>query len=116
MENFDYEITESTTDLDDSDLVYVEISKEVIAKMFADAMETPENPFGEEDDSYESGEIQFIFDKDSENLQEILVFPVYADEDGDGCSNGESFIDAPNSVWEYEDLIQDVVAELRRIR
>ena len=107
---FDYEIEDVVTDLDDVDEVYVEVSKDITKQLFENARETPVNQDGEEDDSYVSGEIQFIFAKGTDNLVEILLFPVYEDDDG-GLINGD-FIDPPDSIYDNEDLINDVKSHL----
>ena len=72
--------TEAMTDLTDRDEVYATISKEDLAKLFEDAVEVPSNDDGKKDDSYVSGEVQFIFTKEGE-LEEILIAPVYETED-----------------------------------
>ncbi len=94
----DKEALEVMTDLSDRDEVYAEISKEDIAKLFADAGAVAANDDGEKDDSYVSGEVQFFFSKEGE-LNEILIAPVYETEDG--YVNGES-IDAPEALWKEE--------------
>ena len=90
--------TEAMTDLTDRDEVYATISKEDLAKLFEDAVEVPSNDDGKKDDSYVSGEVQFIFTKEGE-LEEILIAPVYETEDG--YANGEC-ISAPDALWNEE--------------
>ncbi len=101
-------------DFSDSDQVYVSISKEETEKFFKDARVTPKNEYGKEDETYTGGEIQFIFEKDGDKIQEILIFPVYSNDQG--SSNGSSFIDAPDSVWENTNLLNAVRAELKKAR
>ncbi len=90
------EFTEVMTELSDHDEVYAEISKEDLAKIFKNAKEVPVNDDGKKDDSYVSGEVQFIFSKEGQ-LNEILIAPVY--ETKDGCVNGEC-ISAPEALWD----------------
>ncbi|MBQ3905973.1 MAG: hypothetical protein II743_04315 [Lachnospiraceae bacterium] len=90
--------TEAMTDLTDRDEVYATISKEDLAKLFEDVVEVPSNDDGKKDDSYVSGEVQFIFTKEGE-LEEILIAPVYETEDG--YANGEC-ISAPDVLWNEE--------------
>ena len=92
------EFTEVMTQLSDLDEVYAEISKEDLAKILKDAKEVPVNDDGKKDDSYVSGEVQFIFSKEGQ-LNEILIAPVY--ETKDGFVNGEC-ISAPEVLWDEE--------------
>ncbi len=105
----DYEVSEVVTDLANTNEVYVKISADDLKQIYDDVGEIPVNDEGDEDDSYTEGEIQFVFDKHN-HLDEILVFPVYED---DGAVNGD-YIDAPNNIWENNELNEAVVEALRK--
>lgn len=105
---FDYEIEDVITDLEDVDEVFVEISKEITKQLFNEADDVPRNADGEEDHSYVWGELQFMFLKGTNNLCEILLFTVFEDEYDEGTCVGD-FTNAPNSVYDYKELIADVI-------
>lgn len=96
--------SEANTDLISFDTVYAEISKEQVKEIFDNAGAVPKNESLEPDGSYVSGEIQFNFDKDTDKLTEILVFPVYMDPDDSNnqCQLNGDFINAPDGLWELE--------------
>ena len=96
-------VTDIVTELEDSNQVYVQLSREDTEKIFKDMDSIPKNEYNESDDSFTKGEMQFIFSKDG-NLEEILVFPVYEDTDCDAMTNGD-FINAPNYIYESKELI-----------
>ena len=104
--NFKYVIEDVITDLEDIDEVFVEISKEDTIQLFKDAGETPCNEEGDPDEDYVNGELQFHFAKNTDDVTEILLFPVYED-DGD-MYNGD-FINLTKTIIDYKDLIADVI-------
>ena len=113
MTKLKYAITDYTTDFADSDQVYVEISKENISEIFSDANEIPRDDMGEENHDFSSGELQFIFDKDEDTLQEILAFPVY--EQDDDIVNGESFINIIDRINDETPLMTDISAIMSNV-
>ena len=103
---FNYGIEDVITDLEDIDEVFVEISKEDTIQLFKDAGETPCNEEGDPDKDYVYGELQFHFAKNTDDVTEILLFPVYEDE-GE-VYNGD-FINITNTIIDYKELIADVI-------
>lgn len=110
-QNFDYTIEDVVTNLDGVDEVYVEISKDITEQLFKSAREIPVNVNGKHDESYVSGELQFIFEKGTGNLIEILLFPVYRSSSSGDFINGD-FIDSPDSIYNNDNLISDVKSHL----
>ena len=100
-----YKIYEVNKDLSNTDEVYISISKEYTKDLFNEAGEIPYNSYGDKDESYIKGDIQYIFEKGTTNLDEILLFPVYEEEDS--FINGE-FINAPDSVVKDQELFNKV--------
>ena len=97
---FDQIITELS-----SNEVFCSVTKEEVKYLFDLKHEVPKNDEGEEDDSYVSGEVQFMFNKETDELEEILLFPVYEDGEG-GYVNGE-FIDPPDCIYSFEDSVRE---------
>ena len=97
----DMTFTEAIFELDDCDEVNARISKEDLKALYDEAHCVPCNENGEEDDTYIEGEVQFLFNKDTDVVDEILAFPVYS-EDQDAIVNGD-FIDVTTELWEYRD-------------
>lgn len=94
------EFAEVNFELDDCDEVYASISKEDVKNIFESKGYLTYNDEGDQDDSYISGEIQFIFRKNTEEIIEVLLFPCYEYED---CINNGDFIDITNEFAKYED-------------
>ncbi|ADL36331.1 hypothetical protein bpr_II394 (plasmid) [Butyrivibrio proteoclasticus B316] len=93
------EFYDTITEMNSCNMALAKVSKEDLKKIFEDAGKVPKNDCLEEDDSYIFGEIQFMFSKDMSSLDEILVFPVYGDDEG-GEVNGD-FINAPDSFTSF---------------
>ena len=88
-EDFDKTVTEE---------IYVTIPKDVTEEIFKNAGEyPPTDPYGDKNDRFCSGEIQYFFNKDKEGLtlDEAIVFAVYDQYDEASC--GESFVIVPDS-------------------
>lgn len=83
--------------------IYTEAPKEAVDYYFKKEGITPTDNDGKENENYNSGDVQFIFDADW-NLQEVLIFPVY--EDCDGYSNGENFVTITDEEFFKDDLIE----------
>lgn len=115
MDKFKYEIDNVDLELYNTDEVYVEISREDTRKMYEEIRKWPINDNSEYDDSYVSGELQFIFDKGTDHLTEVLLFPVYEDENEEEFFNGD-FIYPPGDVFNYTELIDDVKGRLLKAR
>lgn len=110
--NFKYEIYGYTLDLG-CDTVYVSLDKDTTAQMFKDRKSTPCNN-GKPDKEYVEGELQYNIAKDSDDILEILLFPVYKGA-ADWYENGD-FIIPPNYVLNNEDMKKDVISYLHQIR
>ena len=100
------------SELEDVDEVYINIEPEVVETLFREANTEPVNDEGYEDGTFVGGEIQFIFEKGTDEIDEILVFPVYS-ADEDEFINGD-FINAPASVYDYKELIDDAKKFLKQ--
>ena len=92
--------SEVIDELESCTMVCAEISKEELKDVFERKNRAPRNEDLEEDDSYVAGEVQYLFEKDMSDVQEVLVYPVYDDGEG-GFINGD-FIPAPNEYWSEE--------------
>ena len=86
-------------ELESSVMVCAEIDGEELEGIFKELGRTPRNCVLAEDDSFVVGEIQYIFEPDMSGIQEVLVYPVYADESG--FINGD-FVAAPDRYWSKE--------------
>ena len=79
------------------------ITKELTAEIFERENELPRNNELDEDWTFKEGEVQFNFDKDTMDCTEILLFPVYEDEDGNSANVGD-FI----HVDDFDNFIDEV--------
>ena len=86
-------------DMNSCNIVLAQLSKEETAKVFADARKQPKNDAMEPDDTFVSGEVHYVFDKENGALDEVLIYPTY--EEDDSLVNGD-FIEAPESFWDKE--------------
>ncbi len=77
------------------DVACAHLEKEQVAELFKDSSGIPKNDALEPDDAYTKGEIQFNFSKETEDLEEVLVFPIYEYDDSE--INGD-FIPAPDYI------------------
>lgn len=77
--------------------VCAELSKVQTRELFAAVWATPYNDLYEPDENYIGGELQFNFDKETKELTEVLLFPIYGTEDNKLCGD---FVDAPDYIWE----------------
>lgn len=100
--------TEVITELNSCNSACAEITRDEVSKIFADRRATPKDNNLEENDSFVSGEIQYVFSKDMSTLDEVLVYPVY---DNDGCLENGDFIDAPDSFWENEKAAREAIMD-----
>ena len=111
--DFKYEITGYTLELKMCDIVYVSLDKDTTAQMFRDKKSVPckdDKPNAE----YIEGEFQYNIAKDSDDILEILLFPVYKG-DADAYENGD-FIIPPDYVLNNKDVKKDVISYLHQIR
>lgn len=113
--DFKYEITDYTLELRLCDTVYVSLDKDTTAQMFKDRKSTPCNNNGKPDKEYVEGELQYNIAKDSDDILEILLFPVYKGAADGEYKNGD-FIIPPNYVLNNEDMKKDVISYLNQIR
>ena len=72
-------------------VLWAEIPKEDVKRIFEEHKKIPKNDAMEEDNSYTCGELQFNYDENGENLESVLLFPTYEVEE-DSLVNGD-FID-----------------------
>lgn len=86
-------------EMNSCNIVLAKLSKEETAKVFADARKQPKNAEIEPDDTFVSGEVHYVFDKENSTLDEVLIYPTY--EEDDSLINGD-FIEAPDSFWDKE--------------
>ena len=63
--------------LRNTDEVCCTFSKGFCRAIFEENNFTPTNPEGFHDDSFVEGELQFNFDRQTKDLVEVLLFPVY---------------------------------------
>jgi len=96
----------SIGELDGLDELYYKVSKEKTEAIYKAFSENPINPEGEPDDSYVEGDLQFHFDSESGELQEILLLPVY--DDGEGFADGD-FISLDDDY--FEDGVLEAVTD-----
>ncbi len=90
---------DTITEMNSCNMALAALTKEEVTAIFAGAGEQPKNSNMEPDDSYVSGEVQYIFDKEDNSLNEVLIYPCY--EEDDSLTNGD-FINAPDSFWGEE--------------
>lgn len=86
-------------------IICAEISKEEVLKLFNEAGQIPKNSNMEPDNSFVSGEVQYVIDKDQSSpddlkISEITIWPVYANDEDRSLENGD-FINAGDSWWKY---------------
>lgn len=117
MKKFSYEITDYTLELPSSDEVFVEIDKDTTAQMFKDQGCVPYNGYDEApDETYVAGDLQYIFAKGTDDIVELLLFPVYEDKEcKDSFENGD-FIIPPDYVFDNEEVTNAVIAYLHQVR
>lgn len=97
------ELNDVNDEFDSMTSVYMKIPKEALAKIYSDAREVPKDDCLEQNDDYIFGEVEYNFEKDTFELQEVLIRPVYSDEDGGEIAG--DFINTPDSF-----VADDVVA------
>ena len=110
---FEYQITGYTLELKMCDIVYVSLDKDTTAQMFKDRKSVPcknDKPNAE----YAEGELQYNIAKDSDDIMEILLFPVYKVGADEEYENGD-FIIPPDYVLNNEDVKKHVISYLHRI-
>ena len=95
----DMKFSDVIDELESCTMVTATLTREETEEIFKRKNRTPMNENIEPDDSYTQGEIQFLFEKDMSDVQEVLVYPVYEYEDS--IVNGD-FIPAPAEYWSEE--------------
>jgi hypothetical protein len=88
------------------------ISRADVYELFKKHNATPKNEAMEPDNNYTEGEIQFNYDKEDGSLFEILVFPIYENDDGD-IMNGD-FLNITDTNDLDEDYIKQADEELKK--
>ena len=101
-----FEFTDTILEMNSCDMVTARISKDDTLSLFKKYGQKPKNQNLEPDDDFAYGEVQFLFDKGENSIQEILLFPVYADDSGE--ENGD-FI---NVYDDFKDRIDEAYNEL----
>ena len=89
-------------------MVCVEIPREEVKQFYEQMHLSPKNSDMDDDATYTKGEIVYHFDKQEMIVGEVLLFPVYENEDGK-C-NGD-FIGAPNRYYECADEVREYVKQ-----
>lgn len=100
----EFEKVEIGKDKGSSDIVYTKTTKEEVKYLYDMVQKVPCNNKGEEDDSYIYGEVQFFFNKKTEILEEILLYPVYNKDDE--IVNGQP-IDPPECIYSFEEPVRE---------
>ena len=90
---------DTITEMNSCNTVLAELSKEETAKIFSDTGMQAKNAAMEPDDTFVSGEVHYVFDKENNTLDEVLIYPTY--EEDDSLINGD-FIEAPDPFWDKE--------------
>lgn len=111
--SFKYEIADYTLELGLCDTVYVSLDKSTTAQMFKDKKSVPRKN-DKPNKEYVEGELQYNIAKDSDDILEILLFPVYKKGTGE-YENGD-FIIPPDYVLNNKDVKKDVISYLNQIR
>lgn len=111
-----YTIEDITMGLKDSDQVYVRIAKEDTEELHRKMHSIPININGEVDFDYEFGELQFVFEKETEDIGELLLMPVYQVQENPGDYANGDFIKLPEHIFDEETMYKDVLAHLKRER
>ena len=102
------ELTDLTINELDSNQLYFGVPLAFLTETFKETNTEITDPDGNPNDNFTAAELQVIFPKDSEEIEEILLFPVFEDEDG--YANGENFV----SVSVDADLENFFIETLRR--
>lgn len=110
-----YEIEAILTEYPDVDTVCLRISDKDVKKIFEDNGQLIKD--FTEDGTLSEGEIQIYFPKDSDQVSEVLVFPVYKDyfEQDFFLQNGDDFIRV-DQFFEDKVMIQDALEKLQEVR
>jgi hypothetical protein len=111
--SFKYEIADYTLELGLCDTVYVTLDKSTTSQMFKDKKSAPRKN-DKPNKEYVEGELQYNIAKDSDDIFEILLFPVYKKGTGE-YENGD-FIIPPDYVLNNKDVKKDVISYLHQIR
>ena len=94
-----------------SDTVYLTLSKEDTSSIFQSEGELPRNNEGDEDWSFSAGDLQVMFTRGTDNLEEALLFPVY--EDGESLEDGDFTDVTENVTQEVLDYCKGLLHEKR---
>ncbi len=92
-----------------SDTVYLTVSKENTSNIFQSEGEFPRNNEGDEDWTFIAGDLQVMFTRGTDNLEEALLFPVY--EDGEALENGDFTDVTENVTQEVIDYCKELLHE-----
>lgn len=96
-----------------SDEVYARITKEELKSIYDSVNEIPCNDDYEEDENYIEGEIQFMFNPETEELEEIQIFPVYK-SDEDEYVNGDFINYIPECIYDFEEVAKEYLREEKK--
>ena len=86
---------DAIVDMNSCNIVLARLSKEEVKEIFSVVNVLPKNSDMTPDDTYDSGEMHFVFDKADGSLNEVLVYPCYGDLNGD-------FLNAPGKYFDME--------------
>ncbi len=100
LKTFKDNITEYIDTFMSCNTAFIKVDKDFVKKYFEEAGKKVINEHNKEDNTYVCGDLQFSYDKDTEDVTEVLLFPTYYD-DNLGYYNGEDFIDLTDKYSEY---------------
>ena len=95
---------DAIVDMNSCNIVLAKLSKNEVKEIFSVANVLPKNSDMIPDDTYDSGEVHFVFDKADDSLNEVLVYPCYSDLNGD-------FLNAPDKYWDMEKDARDYLLD-----
>ena len=104
------DITEYIDTFVSCNTAFVDVPKEWVTEKFNEYGVPIVNEYGYKSDYYTRGDLQFSYDKDTDEVTEILLFPTFDDSDK-GLFNGGSFI---NVTEDYREYAGEVLKEAKR--
>ena len=97
---FKRNITEYIDTFMSCNTAFIKVDKAFVKSHFEEAGKKVTNEHGKESNDYVCGDLQFSYDKDTEDVTEVILFPSYYD-DNLGYYNGEDYIDLTDKYGEY---------------
>ena len=90
---------------------FVDVPKAWVTEKFNEYGVQITNEYGDKADYYTRGDLQFSYDKDTDEVTEILLFPTFEHNNSESLFNGESFI---NVTEDYKEYAEEVLKEAKR--